>query len=66
MLIAERVFCLREEFSSSLCVYWMQEGSEQLSFLHADGSKLSVVDLLGQIWLDFRCIQFLRVPGEEE
>ena len=63
---AVRQLTSREEFSSSLCVYWMQEGSKHLSFLHADGSKLSAVDLLGQTWPDFRCIQFLCVPEEEE
>ena len=58
-----RALTLREEFATSLCLWWLNEGSKQISFLHSEGTRLSVVDLVGQNWTSFRCIQFLCALG---
>ena len=63
---AIRSLTSREEFASSLCIWWSSEASPQLNFLHSEGSRLSIVDLVGQAWSDFRCMQFLSVPDEED
>ncbi|CAE7581720.1 RE1 [Symbiodinium sp. CCMP2592] len=61
-----RTLTHREEFSMTLSLWWTTHGSRQIEFIHADSSKMSIVDLCGQEWNNVRIIQFLCVPGAEE
>ena len=63
---AVRSLTSREEFCSSLSLWWTSEGTKQLNFVHSDTSRLSAIDLAGQEWTKLRLIQFLCVPEEEE
>ena len=61
-----RTLTAREEYSSSLSVWWSSTGARQLNFLHSGESKLSTVALAGQMWPNVRVTQMLTAPDEEE
>ena len=47
---AVRSLTVREEFTNALLLWWPQPGSRQINFLHTEGAKVSLVDLVGQAW----------------
>ena len=62
---AVRTLTQREEYATSLLLWWSGTGSRNISFLHGDSSKTSFVNLVGQAWTETRALQFLCVPDEE-
>ena len=62
---AVRALTAREEYSSSVLLWWSAPGSRNISFLHSETSRVSVVELLSQAWTEARMMQFLCVPDDE-
>ena len=62
---AVRSLTAREEYTSSLVLWWSSSGSRDIKFLHSETSRTSFVDLLGQSWDSVHAIQFLAVPDDE-
>ena len=62
---AVRSLTAREEYTSSLLLWWSTAGSRDIKFLHSEHSRTSFVDLLGQAWDSVHAIQLLAVPDDE-
>ena len=63
---AVRSLTARDEYVSSLTLWWMSAGSQHIEFNHSLETKLSVLSLSGQEWDHVRLMQFMCVSDEEE
>ena len=61
-----RILTARDEYEAALSIWWTAAGSRQLNFVHSPSSKLSTVDMVGQLWPEVRVIQLLTVADEDD
>ena len=62
---AVKVLTQREEFSSSMLLWWLEHGSRKISFVHSEAVKLMLPTVIGTQWADARMVQLLSLPDEE-